>query len=318
MCCRKELHDMGRRSLVFLLASAVLICLVSGCTAPQPRPSDEIYFRKFLPEKIKPSGILGGGVRIGPEELFRGMDESQAQSLFSYNLKEAFNFNYQDEEYGDILITVEAYVTSTILEAFGMQSRLRPEGALVADIGAGGFSSGPQISFYKGTYAVRLFSQEPVLAGSESMMALAEEIARRLPGVDQPPRELTLLVGLGLEPDDISYEGYRLLGSGPLAPGLTARLPGPSYSPAMVFISPKASLSEATTAFQEYISVKSSGPKGISFALGVGDVACRLWDEEYGWINLAREGPYVMGVAGLGGPDRGWPIISQIVSSLGE
>jgi hypothetical protein len=161
-------------------------------------------------------------------------------------------------------------------------------------------------------------AMEPSLAGAEPMFALAREIARRLPGLDQPPRELKLLLRLGMAPQAISYESHRLLGSQPLAPGLTARLPGPPYTPATVFISPKDSVPEATSAFQEYISFKSAGPKGISFTLGVGEVACRLWDEDYGWMNLAREGPYIVGVAGLGGPDLGWSILNQIISSLGE
>jgi len=246
------------------------------------------------------------------------MGEEEAQLLFAYNLKEAFYYNYRDEDSGETLVTVEAYVTGTNLEAFGMLSRIRPEEAEVRSIGAGGFSSGAQIAFYKATYAVRLISKQPFMIGSESIMALVEEIARRLPGMDQPPRELTVLVSLGIEPDGISYEGQQILGSSPLAPGLTARLPGPPYSPALAFISPKASGSEAAAAFQTYISVKSGGPKGISFSLGVGEVACRLWDKDHGWINMAKEGPYIAGVAGLGGPDRGWTMLNQILSSLGE
>ncbi len=305
------------RQLVVTPVFLAALALLAGCAHAPSTPPGRTGPGSHIPDRLG-TAVVAETVTLGTRELLEKLRRDGSGSIFAYELRETSFYEYRDEASGENILTIEDWLVKSDLDSFGLMSCMFPEGAAFIDTGGGGYLSREEAGFFKGSHFIRALAGTPLSLGREDLREILEGISERLPGMDTPPPEVTLLGKLAGDPMAAVYRADSLMGSPLLAPGLIAEMPNTPPSSIVIFISRRDSREKARSDFQGYLASMDGGPKGISFSVGVGDVAALVWDRRYGWINLSISDTRLVGISGLGNPEDGWRMINRIWSTLGE
>jgi hypothetical protein len=291
-------------------ASLALALLLSGCSTLPPPLAERIAGGSYLPPSAGEYLLAQQPAPISAERFYTELGGA-AGPFLDFNLHRIFRFSYRETQAGRRALQGTIIVLGSPLEAWGLASRLPP--AARGETAAGASGAG-EAFFTSDTVLVTIAAPQGESAASGD---LARALARALADGEKLPREVSALGSLAPTAGEPFYEPTSLLGSTALAPALAAPLAGvPDGGRALVFLAVKDSPDTATRDFEQYLASRDTGRRGISFTLGIGESAGTAWDERYGWVNLARDGNTLAGVAGLPGPGDGWPLVSRVLASL--
>jgi hypothetical protein len=294
---------MSTRNIIRIIAVASLALVLAAC-ATVPRPAPATPAGQILPDRV--DTLVLTGIREATAGEYFSAPGGEARSSLSYDLRQARTFTYV-EPTGGRSLRAEILLFGSPLEAWGFARQAA--------------ASGPGTARAVRSRDTRVLILSPGLPASldlATITRMADKLAALLPGPPGPPREVTILEGMGAPPGSVSFEPTVLLDSRALVPAVTAEVPLAPSPRVRVFITARATPAEAAEAYQAFLNERSSGSSGIAFTLGVGESACTMHDGSGGWIEVAKTGRYLVGLAGLTDAGSGWPVISRLAASLGE
>lgn len=281
----------------------LLVVLIAACAHPPGRSPD---MNRLLPVRIGDASLSLPSEMTA--EQFYVEAGSAAEPFLPYDLRMVTVYEYIDPSSSSVVMKAERFELGSALEAWGLANQMSRGGT---------DEKKPEKYIYFDRNLMRLTSFLPTETPQDGIESLAGRVKKSLPGADRPPDEVAILQELGSEEGSITYEPAIVMGERTLAPGLMGTIIRPSFGRATLFLVIKESKEKAGDSFQEYLVARSSGRIGVSFVLGIGDVACSLWDEGLGWLDLAKSGRYIIGLAGIKNPSDGWDVIRELLQRLG-
>ncbi len=305
----------GRTPAARVIAALIAAALAGGCLAAGSPRTDAARF----PPAGSGGHVLSRTTELPPTDYYRDLGASAVRFL-AYDLEKVHRGDYADRAGGMEAMTADDHVFATPLGAYGFFTALRRRAeaaGIVADLPCAFRARGEHV-LHRGRHVVRVSAADPDALPAAVIADLATAVAGGLPPAPCPLKEIAALMAIGLPAEAVVYEPSIILDSPLLAPGLQAEAVLPSGGRFLAFIAVKPSPRSAQEAFDRYLLAGSAGPRGVSFTLGIGDAACALWDERRGWLNLARKGPYLIGLSGLDQPVAGWLPVNRMLTSLGE
>ena len=172
-----------------------LLLLAQGCIG-----DTDSGLEGFLPTPDEVSGIRTAGrpQTYEGKKLFDYIDGG-ADLFHEYNFQQACVQRYKTPQ-GEV--TVEIYQMDTPAHAFGIYT-FDTEGEHISSAGQDATYAQGLLSFWKDRFFVRIFAQTEGL--KETIMALAQTIARKIPHEGARPDILTTIPPQGVVPDSILY-----------------------------------------------------------------------------------------------------------------
>jgi hypothetical protein len=299
----KPVTFRGRKAAVLGLLWLTAACAtlpspaVPGGAAPPPCPPG-------------PEGYALTGDSVAPGAQYYVLQQARASSLLPFALRRVRSCDYLGAAGA---LRVEDLVFSSPQDAFGARNALlRPD----PDGGAASVLP-PESLFQQERHLVRILAPD----GRDLPVPLVEEVAGRvaatLPDASSPPPEAAVIIARGVPDREIRYETIAVLGERVLAPAMVATLPSPpGGKPLLLLVGRREGEEEAVRDMEVLIASRGSGRKGVSFTVGVGETAVTVWDQEWGWVNVARQGSILVGLGGMAKPGDGWPLVAVILAEL--
>jgi hypothetical protein len=139
--------------------------------------------------------------------LFEHVD-GQAELYLKYGFQKSVFAVYQHQKRPENQIEIDICDMGSVLQAFGIFSRLRSE-ARLGGIGLDSCGDDRSLLFYKGRYFVMLYGTEPT---PYDMKEFALTVSARITDSSPPPREIGFFPSEGLRPGSIQYFSEGLLG----------------------------------------------------------------------------------------------------------
>jgi hypothetical protein len=293
---------------------AILLLFSCGCAVTGGPPATTAPVVRPVPAGAGGTLVLARTSVIEPAAYLTGLGD-RAAPFMPYEVSSVTVHEYRDKASGAASARVFVISLATPLDAWGLSRAVRRAWQL--DRPSRGKTAVPVTDCFSRDRAVVIVTpvQDSGVVAAE-IVALSAAVARLLPSRDALPPEVTALTGFLRGDSAIVHEPQVCLGSPLLAPALMAVIDLPDGGRATVFVGLKGSPAEAGRAFDTYLLDHSAGRRGVSFTPGVGELAATLWDDHRGWINLAREGSHLVGVAGLEDPDAGWGVLTSLLNTL--
>lgn len=194
------------------MAVAGLLAVAHGALVPALEAFPEI-------EGFRPVGEVEA---YGKDDLWKYIDGA-ADLFLAYGFRQ---LEARDVESGDLRLTVQVYDMGTPLAAFGVLSIEGGRDAIRPGIGAGWAASLPeQCLLAKDRFYVKVDATRGGLSEA-SAKAIADAVARALPGSDGPPGEFERLPGGSYAPGSARYTTRGFLGLSEMPPCVHALLEG--------------------------------------------------------------------------------------------
>lgn len=279
---------------------AVGVALCCACATHMPKFGDT-----FLPwESFAAGWAATGPVKTFTRDNLYDHIDGEAELYYPYGFRQVASLTYVN---GKNAIVADLYEMGSPLDAFGIYSNYRYEGADLLHIGAESFADESQLMFYQDRFFARLTVLGAPEETREPLMACAEAIQQNLPGSSALPVELALLDIDGVDLSRARYIAESLLGYAFFKRGLVAE--ARAYPERVrVFIVLGESEAESGRALESYRAyleesgAMHAGEKGQLFAR----------DPFYKGVWVEQIGPYLLGVAQLDEPKDGAELIQRL------
>jgi len=258
-----------------------------------------------------------GDVAVYDRETIYDYIDGEAELYYPYGFKRAAVANYVKADEPTLLISADVYEMGSLLDAFGIYSNYRSAEAEAAGVGCEGFRDDYQLMFYQDRYFVRLSSLAPPAQNRAHMTACAQAIARNLPGATTLPAELALVTTNEAVPRTQRYVAESLLGYDFFPRGLDAQatLDGKRVRLFAVMLEDEAAARGALNAYAAFLDESGAKPRQTAH-----DTLRELTahDPFYKGVIVRQTGAHLLGVAGLGEPNRGAAVIDRMCTVLAE
>ena len=248
------------------------------------------------PKKDLPEGwaLIEGPKTYTSKTLFNRID-GQAELFFKYGFQKSIFTNYQDRKNPHHQIELDIYDMGSVLQAFGIFSRLREEDR-AGGFGLDSYLDDQSIFFYKGRYFVMLFATQP---HSPVLKRLATLISLKIADRSPPPQEIGYFPKGGLKPGSIQYFPEGLLGHQFLKRGFRATYAA-GEKESHLFLSIFKNFQEATNALKVYKEDLSKKGKVSSENLNpFGTGALKGEDPYQGKVMVLQKGFNLLGAVGF-------------------
>jgi hypothetical protein len=290
--------------ILLALASWVFPGPSSGATVPDPVA--------LLPREL-PEGWakVDGPHRYTRKTLFEHVD-GQAVLYLTYGFRGSAFAVYQERTGSGRQIEFDLCDMGTVLQAFGIYSRLRSEGK-PGGVGLDAIGDERSFLFYQDRFFVMGYASEPA---AEELREMARRVAARLPGRSAPPPELSFFPRADLVPGSIQYFAEGLLGHRFLKRGFQAGY-GSGGEEGRLFLAPFGNVreaGEALKAFQAYLkqkgALRKSGP-GMNGLPGL-----EAEDPYQGELIVAVKGSVLAGAQGFKERPRAEMLLAELIRNL--
>ncbi|MEE9554985.1 MAG: DUF6599 family protein [candidate division Zixibacteria bacterium] len=194
------------------IAVIIITVILTGCESKKSR--ELISAADFLPEKIESAEIeRSSEVRTFVGESLYEYINGGAEIYHKYKFIEVLTADYNT---GDIEMTVDIFKFEDGDHSYGLYATHRPPEPDFINLGAEGFRTDVTVDFVKGQFYVKIIGFEEVEQTPVSVITLAREIEKLIPGDKFLPRPFALFpVGEILEANDKmfadSFLGQRFL-----------------------------------------------------------------------------------------------------------
>ncbi|MCM0080167.1 hypothetical protein L4X63_01045 [Geomonas sp. Red32] len=270
------------------------------------------------PARLLPKPACGAGWSLegrpavyGRETLSDRID-GEAEIFFPYGFEFLSYGRYVNKEQG---FDVDVYRMGSALDAFGMFSGYRPEGAETVKTGSDGAVTESQLFFYQDRYFVRLQSTGTPETGKGPLEACAREVSRLLPPATGAPKETKLLDLPEVVKGSVQYKATSLLGYDFFPRGLVADVMV-GGEPARVYIVLTDSVTDAVAAFGNYRAYLRNSGSMVLYGEDRFGATLTGTDPLYGNMLAEQRGPYVFGLVRLNKTAAGFPLMGKIRARL--
>ena len=211
------------------IAAIICVALLAGCASG---PKDSMFVAPARPIALRgdgdtylPESFAGwrrdGAAREFALENINQLVRDDASMYSSYGVRRAWSARYNSPD-GRGTVEARLFVMRSLLDSFGVFSRLRGEGSTEMSLGVEGFREGDVIAFYHSHYFMQLIQDDRTsphllneLAGNFSTHIVAGRERVK-------PKELILLSEKGMRKGSESYIASNVLGLDYLPKGLSA------------------------------------------------------------------------------------------------
>jgi hypothetical protein len=252
----------------------------------------------------------------GKDTIFEHIN-GEAEVYFPYGFKQAAVVTYRSEADTGLSVMADVYEMGSLLDAFGIYSNYRYKDAEFIEVGAEGFCNPYQLLFYQDRYFVRLAAVGDTAKTPEALRACAEAVAERLPKDDREPEELRLLASDCVFMGSTKYVAQSVLGYAFFRRGLVAdtKLAGEQTSRAFaVLTETPTEAAAALDAYAAYLTEKSALFQRIDLGDSTHEERILAMDPLYRGVAVQRAGAHLIGVANLGEPHHGIPLLESLVA----
>jgi hypothetical protein len=199
-----------RTTLMLLITWGILL---SGtlCGAQNQPGAEEAALVGLLPASTEIAGwkLDGDALFYAGDNLWEYIDGS-AESFLSFGFKRMVAQNYVSPAAKGL--KVEIYEHESPLLAYGIYAQMRSPGVTIRQIGNQGFSDDYSLSFWKGSFFVRVAVFEKDAALQDALGTFASAIAARIPEAGELPAETAAFPEEGLVPNSLCYVPTGVLG----------------------------------------------------------------------------------------------------------
>ncbi len=279
---------------------AVLSALFCACTTRTPEFGDAL----FPKQGFAPGWAAASPVKTFTRDNLYDHIDGEAELYYPYGFLRVASLTYVN---GENTIVADVYEMGSSLDAFGIYSNYRYEGADSVQIGTESFAGESQLMFYQGRFFTRLTVLGDPEETREPLLACAQAIQRSLPGPSDPPVELKLLDIEGVNLSPARYVAESLLGYAFFKRGLIAETrayPG-RVRVLIVLGESEAESGQALELYRAYLEESGATHTGEGRQL-------LARDPLYKGVWVEQVGPYLLGAVQLDEPEDGAELIQQL------
>ena len=267
--------------------------------------------------------------------LFEHID-GQAELYLKYGYQRSVFGMYQHEERPEEQIEIDVYEMGSVLQAFGIFSRLRIEGRS-GGVGLGSSMDDRSLLFYKGKHFVIL---DATVASLPALKELALLVSAGIADSSPPPREILLFPQKNLKPESIQYFSEGLLGHRFLKRGFQGTYVGKEEAGAkakvkveaqvgaeaetgkeekefhlvLAILKDRGETKNALSSYREYLVKK--GKIRSEIPTGLGPDALAGEDPYHGKVVIVPKGSYLVGVAGFQNEEEALGCLTEAIERL--
>lgn len=253
---------------------------------------------QFLPLKEGGDWQPSGSVETFTAENLYVKIDGRAEQYLQYGVVGLECQTYAAPDDPDRFVDVFVYHMGTPIQAFGIFSAERGEGAERISLGEQGYRSGPNLFFWQGPYYVQVLASEDAPSLREAAQRLAQALSARLPRGNLRLWALEVWNGPPWETETLQYHHRNALALDFLDHTFTIHRQGDPDS-TKVFLSLRSSSEEAQSLWGKF----------LEYYRQYGTLHRQGKDEEGEWLladvagfydALSRQGPLLVGVSGYG------------------
>jgi len=270
-----------------------------------PRPIHQL--------KISGWKISGAPHSFGPQDLFEYINGA-ADFLIEYGFVSLEGAYYHSGTDPDDSVTVDIYDMGEKLNAFGVFQSKRSKDTPILNIGTASFGGEGYLVFYKDRYFVEINAFIKNQEWKTQPLVMARKLAKLLPGDALSPVELSYFSEQDKIKGSERYVKGGILGHGFLDRGIVCDylIEKEVVSAFLAFLPSKKA---AVKSFKQHKTFLQES--GTCFVLdGLGERALISQEPYHKNIIIAQTGSFVIGVYDLSGPQKGRPILEDIVKRL--
>lgn len=271
------------------VAAATLVAVIGCCVVAGADSS--------LPAELEGGWAMSGSVEtFDPSNLYEHIN-GEAELFFPYGFKRLETVVYSPNNNPKTMIDADIFEMGSVLDAFGVYSSFRDAAVKLVPVGAEGFLSSTQLSFYKDRFFVQVTDVTGLGNLGDTLLACGKAIDAKLGGSAAQPAELAIVTIDSVNPLSVKYLAKSVLGYPFFKRGFTADVTV-GGQPGRVFVlienSPEAA---KDTAYQYAAYLNEKG--------GSAELACTPdgpiisgQDPLYKSVETAQTGLYIIGVIG--------------------
>ncbi len=265
--------------------------------------------------KLKISGwkISGAPHSFGPQDLFEYINGA-ADFLIEYGFVSLEGAYYHSGTDPDDSVTVDIYDMGEKLNAFGVFQSKRSEDAPILNIGTASFSGEGYLAFYKDRYFVEINAFIENQEWKTQPLVMARKLAVLLPGDASSPVELSYFSDQGKINGSEKYIKGGILGHAFYDRGIVCDylIEKEVVSAFLAFLPSK---NAAVKSFEQHKSFLQES--GTVFVLdGLGERGLISQEPYHKNIIIIQTGSFVIGMYDLSVPQKGRPILEDILQRL--
>ena len=251
----------------------------------------------------------------------------KADRYNAYGLRRLAHGIYRPNLLGKPTVTVDAYLMSLPLHAYGIFSVERNRSDQIVKIGGGGHLGKKECVFWKGYHFVRVRLMEDIENAEEVLKAFAVKTEQQIAGVTAVP-ELTLFPADNRTPAGDSYVVDDLMGYECLGRGFTVEydLDGSKatmflaiFPPDVATKRPKDAPPQVGVTNTAYLKLRRQllmGGETPQVLPGPWNHGCRATEPKLGTGLMARKGRYIAGIFGAPSEEVALRMTAELVQKL--
>ncbi len=266
----------------------------------------------LLPRDLPEGWVLIEGPRLYTRKtLFEHLD-GQAELYFKYGYQKSVFAMYQHQEKPEDQIEIDIYDMGTVLQAFGIFSRLRTVGG-PGGIGLDSCVDDRALLFYKGRYFVMLYGTE---SSPFIMKELALSVSSRISDPSLSPKEIGYFPTQNLEAGSIQYFSEGLLGHRFLKRGYQAtyREGAEEFHLILGQFKNADEARAALRAYRAYLIQK--GRIQSKIPAGFGPHVLRGEDSYQGKVLAVQKGFYLIGIVGFEKEKEAQDLLAEMIRNV--
>ncbi len=280
-----------------LIAMLFILCATGTCADAQTGDLTAIF------PDIQNLPKYGEPLVYSPDSLYEYINGA-AEIYLQYDFRELVAQEYENAD--GAFATIEIYHHGSALNAFGIYSQELPfEESNFLNIGAQGYYENSILNFFKGPYYVKLNSYGLDEKEHTILTALATEVAGKLEGTTELPKELAYFPASGKVPHSEQYLAQDVLGYAFLHTAFVTKYVI-NEQEFQLFLITGDSPQACATMLKDYAAEVGADPASIV------EGAIMFDDAYHGTVELRWQGRYVWGVKGLEEPQDRTNVLDQM------
>jgi hypothetical protein len=239
----------------------------------------------------------------------------EAELYFPYGFEVLATATYVNRRNPELWIIADVYKMGSLIDAFGIYSNYRKTNASWVTIGAEGFVSSSQLTFYQDRYFVRIQVTGTTSLKQDIFFACGRAVSQNLPLNAGPPRELEILRIPGIVPKSERYIAKSLLGYAFFHRGIIADAIIEDEQ-VQVFVVPEDSQDAARKVVDQYRSYLKTEGQGMKVTELSDRISIAAVDPLYGGVFVEQSGRYIVGAIRLKNPSAAKQSIEKLRGRL--
>jgi hypothetical protein len=161
---------------------------LNSCGNRQQTGTDDLA--SLFPNKVDEVGLQRGAeIRTFVGDSLWQYIDGGAELYHTYGFVKVSTADYRSN---DAELVLDLYLFKTPEGAYGLYSALRPDEPSLVPFGVEGYVTGSSLEFVRGNVMARVIGYEASEAVDRALRALAQEVAKTLPGTTEPPAMFAL------------------------------------------------------------------------------------------------------------------------------